>query len=93
MTYNDLVSWVVRNQKFDLRNYTFRKFPIPLRLFFDKIIVKLGIDHVMCDEIAATNGQFISCHSFLPPIEVIETRLSLFLNLFNHGLRTYEYHE
>ena len=36
MTCNDLVSWVVRNQKFDRRNDKFRKFPIPLTLFFDK---------------------------------------------------------
>ena len=36
MTYNDLVSWVVRNQKFDHRNYKFIKFLIPLKLFFDK---------------------------------------------------------
>ena len=36
MTCNDLVSWVVRNQKFDRRNYKFRKFPIPLTLFFNK---------------------------------------------------------
>ena len=36
MTCNDLVSWVIRNQKFDRRNYKFRKFPIPLTLFFDK---------------------------------------------------------
>ena len=36
MTYNDLVSWVVRNQKFGHRNYKFIKFLIPLKLFFDK---------------------------------------------------------
>ena len=36
VTYNDLVSWMVRNQKFDLTNYAFRKFLDFFRLFFDK---------------------------------------------------------
>ena len=36
VTCNDLVSWVVRNQKFDRRNYKFRNFLITLTLFFDK---------------------------------------------------------
>ena len=45
-----LVSWVARNQEHD-------QFPISFALFFDKNdIVKLGIDHAVCEEIAATDG-------------------------------------
>ena len=57
MIYRDLVSWVVRNQELDLRNYAFLKFLICFALFFDEDnIVKLGIDHALCEEIAATDG-------------------------------------
>ena len=35
----------------------FKKFPISFALFFDENdIVKLGIDHAVCEEIAATDG-------------------------------------
>ena len=55
--YQDMVSWVAKNQELDLRNYIFFKFPISFALFFDEInIVKLGIDHAVCEEIAATDG-------------------------------------
>ena len=61
MTYRDLVSRVARNQELDLKNYVFKKFPISLALFFDEdSIVKLGIDHVICEEIAATDGSYYS---------------------------------
>ena len=57
MIYRDLVSWVARNQEFDLRNNVFKKFPISFALFFDENnIVKLGIAHAACEEIAATDG-------------------------------------
>ena len=57
MIYRDLVSCVARNQEIDPRNYVFKKFPISFALFFDKNnIVKLGIDHAVCEEIAATDG-------------------------------------
>ena len=57
MIYRDLVSWVARNQELGVRNYVFEKFPISLALFFDETnIVKLGIDHAVCEEIAATDG-------------------------------------
>ena len=46
-----------RNQELDLRNYVFQKFPISFALFFDEDnMVKLGIDHAECGEIAATDG-------------------------------------
>ena len=55
--YRDLVSWVARNQEFDLRNCIFLKSLISFALFFDgDNIVKLGIDHALCDEIATTDG-------------------------------------
>ena len=55
--YRDLVSWVVRNPELDLRNYVFKKFLISFALFFDEDnIVKVGIDHAVCEEIAATDG-------------------------------------
>ena len=55
--YRDLVSWVARNQELDLRNYIFLKFPICFALFFDEDnIVKLGTDHAVHEEIAATDG-------------------------------------
>ena len=55
--YRDLVFWVARNQELDLSNYVFKKFPISFALFFDEDnIVKLGIDHAVCEEIAATDG-------------------------------------
>ena len=58
--YQDLVSWVAKNQELDLRNYIFLKFPISFALFFDEInIVKLGIDHAVCEEIAATDGSLL----------------------------------
>ena len=48
-----LVSWVARNQELD-------QFPISFALFFDENdIVKLGIDHAVCEEIAATDGQLL----------------------------------
>ena len=48
---------MARNQELDLRNYVFFKFPISFALFFDEDnIVKLGIDHAICEEIAATDG-------------------------------------
>ena len=57
MIYRDVVSWVARNQEVDLRNYIFKKFLISFALFFDENnIVKLGIDHAVCEEIAATDG-------------------------------------
>ena len=57
MICRDLVSWVARNQELALRNYVFKKFPISFALFFDEDnIVKLGIDHAVCEEIAATDG-------------------------------------
>ena len=55
--HRDLVSWVARNQELGVRNYVFEKFPISFALFFDETnIVKLGIDHAVCEEIAATDG-------------------------------------
>ena len=58
--YQDMVSWVAKNQELDLRNYIFLKFPISFALFFDEInIVKLGIDHAVCEEIAATDGSLL----------------------------------
>ena len=60
MIYRELVSWVARNQELDLRNYVFQKFAISFALFFDENnIVKLGIDHAVCEEIAATDGQLL----------------------------------
>ena len=57
MIHRDLVSWVARNQELDLRNYVFQKCPIFFALFFDEDnIVILGIDHAVCEEIAATDG-------------------------------------
>ena len=57
MIYRDLVSWVARNQELDLRNYIFEKFLISFALFFDEDnIVKLDIDHAVCEEITATDG-------------------------------------
>ena len=57
MIYRDLVSWMARNQELDLRNCFFFYFLISFALFFDEDdIVKLGIDHVICEEIAATDG-------------------------------------
>ena len=48
---------MARNQELNLRNYVFKKFLIPFALFFDEDnIVKLGIDHAVCEEIAATDG-------------------------------------
>ena len=55
--YRDLVSWVARNQELNLRNHVYQKFSISIVLFFDENnIVKLGIDHAVCEEIAATDG-------------------------------------
>ena len=60
MIYRDLVSWVARNQELDLRNYAFEKFPISFALFFGKNnIVKLGIDHAICEAIAAADGYLL----------------------------------
>ena len=57
MIYRDLVSWVARNQELDLRNYIFEKFLISFALFFDEDnIVKLDVDHAVCEEITATDG-------------------------------------
>ena len=57
MVYRDLVSWVARNQELDLRIYVFLKCPICFALFFDEDnIVKLGIDHAVCEEIATTDA-------------------------------------
>ena len=48
---------MARNQELGLRNYVFEKLPISFALFFDENnIVKLGIDHAVCEEIAATDG-------------------------------------
>ena len=48
---------MARNQGLDLRNYVLKKFPISFALVFDEDnTVKLGIDHVVCEEIAATDG-------------------------------------
>ena len=56
MIYRDLVSWVARNHELDLRNYVFKKFLISFALFFDEDnLVKLGIDHAVCEEIAGTD--------------------------------------
>ena len=53
----DLVFWVARNQELNLRNYIFFKFPISFALFFhEDNIVKLGVDHAVRGEIAATDG-------------------------------------
>ena len=58
MIYRDLVSWVARNQELDLRNYVFEKFLISFALFFDEDnIVKVGIDHTVCEEIAETETE------------------------------------
>ena len=39
------------------RNQELDQFPISFALFFDENdIVKLGIDHAVCEEIAATDG-------------------------------------
>ena len=47
---------MARNQGLDLRNYVFKKFSISFALFFDENnIVKLGIDHAVCEEIAGTD--------------------------------------
>ena len=55
--YRDLVFWVARNQELDLRNYLVKKFLISFAIFFDEgNIVKVGIDHDICEEIAATDG-------------------------------------
>ena len=57
MIYRDLVSWVARNQELDLKNYVLKKFLISFALFFDEDnIVKLGIDHAVCEEIATTDA-------------------------------------
>ena len=54
--YRDLVSWVARNQELDLRNYVLQEFLISFALFYDEDnIVKLGIDHAVCEAIAATD--------------------------------------
>ena len=86
---------MARNQELDLRNYVFEKCLISFALFFDEDnIVKLSIDHSECEEIAAQ--LMVSCYSsklnifpfillLLLPIEVIETRLFLFMNMFYHG--------
>ena len=66
--YKDLVSWVVRNQEFDLRNYIFFKFLIN--------IVKLIIDYAVCKRIAANYGQLL-----LKWIEIV-TIFSLILPIF-----------
>ena len=56
LIYRELVSWVARNQDLDLRNDVFFKFLISFALFFDEnYIVKVGIDHGVCEEIAATD--------------------------------------
>ena len=56
MIYRGLVSWVARNQELDIRNYVFKKFLISFALFFDEDnIVKVGIDHAVCEKIAATD--------------------------------------
>ena len=53
MIYRDLVSWVA-SRALPLR---FLKISDIFALFFDKDdIVKLGIDHTVCEEIAATDG-------------------------------------
>ena len=56
MIYRGLVSWVARNQELNIRNYVFKKFLISFALFFDEDnIVKVGIDHAVCEKIAATD--------------------------------------
>ena len=58
--YRDLVSWVARNQELDPRNYVFETFLISFTLFLDEDnIVKLGIGHAICEEIAATDGYLL----------------------------------
>ena len=60
MIYEDLVSWVARNQVFDLRNYVLIKFPISFGLFFyENNTVKLIIHYAVCKRIAATYGQLL----------------------------------
>ena len=55
--YRDLVCYVARNQELDVRNYVFKKFPVSFALFFsENNIVKLSIDHAVCQEIAAADG-------------------------------------
>ena len=52
LQYIEVLFW-----ELDLRNYVFKKFPISFVLFFDENnIVKLGIDHAVYEEIAATDG-------------------------------------
>ena len=49
--------WVARNQGLDLRNYLFQRCRICFAFFFDEDnIVILGIDHAICEEIAAADG-------------------------------------
>ena len=61
MKYRDLLSWVARNQELDLRNYIFLKSPISFALFFDEDnIVKLGIDHAVCEKTAALMVSYYS---------------------------------
>ena len=56
----DLVSWVARNQEFDLINYIFKKFLISFASFFDEDnIVKIGIDHATCEKIVVTDGSLL----------------------------------
>ena len=56
MICRDLVFWVTRNQELNLGNYIFFKFPISFALFFhEDNIVKLGVDHAVRGEIAATD--------------------------------------
>ena len=57
MIYRDLVSSVARNQEFRPKKLCFFLFLISFVLFFDEDnIVKAGIDHAVCEEIAATDG-------------------------------------
>ena len=50
-----------RNQEFDLRNYVFKNFWFLLHYFFNEDkIVKVGIDHAICEEIAATDSYYPS---------------------------------
>ena len=50
-----------RNQELDLRNYVFKNFWFLLHYFFNEDkIVKVGIDHAICEEIAATDSYYPS---------------------------------
>ena len=55
LIYRDRVSWVAKNQ--EPKKLRFLKIPNFFCIIFDEnSIVKLGIDHAVCEDIAATEG-------------------------------------